>query len=278
MPVVRRDDPAASPNPASKASLEDILRDAACFAAHDEVPTGLAHRALAREIAKQSGQERRSLDRRNPRRTFAIWLGGLSAGTVAGASAAVLILAHLNSSGFQLTPTPTVDSEAAETSASISLASSSSVEIPTAVREHPLPPPRMMTVTPAAMASVKLPEVKPRFAAKAHAEPKVRLPLKPMRVARGKDTLSTRTALSPKEMRHASSSSKEADAPPVTHWKTEPFEETEYQLVTTAYVPSPGSGSYPVRNDHIQLTPVRMRASFETAGVEPAMGPSVAQN
>jgi hypothetical protein len=274
MPVVRRDDPAASPDPAGGASLVDILRDAACFAAHDEVPAGLVHRALAREIAKQSRRERGSSDRRNPRRNFAIWLGGLSAGTVAGASAAVLVLAHLNSGGLQVTPATTVVSEAPEISAPISLASPDDGEVPPAVREHPLPRPRMVSVTPVAMASVKLPRVKPQFTAKSHAEP--RKTLKPLRVARGNRPSLNQTTRSHGGIRHASAPSREPDAPPVTHWKTEPFEETEYQLVTTAYVPSPGSGSYPVRSDHIQLTPVRMRASFETAGTETA-GPSISQ-
>jgi hypothetical protein len=251
--------------------VEDILRDAACFAAHDEVPTGLAHRALAREIALQTRQEFRP-SRPDRKRTMAIWLGGLSAGTVAGASAAVLVLAHLNGNAFQIAPEvvlsePTVP----ETPGALS----GYAALPPAVREQPLPRPRKTAVKPAAvtsiaMTSMQMPSAKYRASAPQIAEPKVQP--RPIRVARVKEQQPIKTARLPRVTPRISSPSGERAAGASSHWKTETFEETEYQLVTTAYVPSPGSGSYPIRNDHIQLTPVRMRTGPEPTGTDSLAG------
>jgi hypothetical protein len=253
MSVVRREKPASPPRPSHLASVEDLLRDAACFASQEEVPAGLAHRALARQIAQQSNAEQPLSERPNRKRGIALWLGGLSAGTLTGASAAVLILAHLNGNILPVTPestalsTPTIlESQFTP----LPLTNALLVE-----HDQPEVKPRKLALETAA---TKLPtaQFKPVSAGRiAHREtPSVR----PSRVKQPSENRTPRTFLAA----HTVTPPEKSDAQPKTAWKTEPFEETEYQLVTTAYVTPPqtiGNSEEPSG----ALTPVQMRIGLE---------------
>ncbi|MES2462488.1 MAG: hypothetical protein V4671_18045 [Armatimonadota bacterium] len=274
MPLTRRENPLPASRQPHSPSLEDVLRDAACFANDEAAPNGLAYRALAQEIAAQN---RRGLPQveQHPvkKRRAALWLGGLSAGTLAGASAALIIVTHLNGSLLSLAPEAAIINESAPTESAPTV--SRVVGLPPVAEATPVSRPQKTTVASASMTAIKRPIVVPRQSSHrlqpiTFAEPKeIRTAA---RTSRPRSRAALRLSHSTPVARHTATPARESVATPVARWKTEPFEDTEYQLVTTAYAPSPGSGNYPSRPDHFQLTPVRMRGSSEPTTMEPMAG------
>lgn len=272
MSVIHRESFADSSHPNRSAVLEDILRDAAYCASEEEVPTGLAYRALARRIAAQAGKKSLPSAHANRKQGVVLWFGGLSAGTLVGASAAILIMAQLNGKDFRASR-ETASLPAPEARLARAQAERTNAALP---EEEAQSRPPLLTV------AASTPHLVDREAFGEVRSSAPRVPeRREMRYSPRGNRPSTlapfRTARSPRAAhRRTYPPVGERTAPPVARWKTETFEETEYQLVTVAYTPTPASGGYQTGNDHIQLTPIRMRTSFNSAD-DPMTGSSLPQ-
>ncbi len=274
MSVIHREPPIDLPHPIRSAALEDILRDAACLATEDEAPQGLAYRALARQIAAQEARKNQPSGRAKRKPIVGLWFRGLSAGTLTGAAAAILAIAYLNGNAFRISPEaallPTLPSQ------EIGTKPVTVDEIPS--RTEGLPGPQR----PIAIAAASL------VTAGKESAPEIRLPA---HLSSERETPSRSAGWNrPREQNllpmprprssvasNTSSPARANAAPPVAQWKTEPFEQTEVQLVTAAYTPEPASGGYASGSDHIQLTPLKMRASFEHSETDLMADPSLPQ-
>lgn len=232
MPVARRENPAHASHSARNVVLEDILRDAACFARDEEVPTGLAHRALVHQIAAQDRNNRLPARVQNKGRSVALWLGGLSASTTAGALAAFLILVRFSAGVSTVSETPALKSLVPEQS--VVRVAKNGVASP--AFHAPVPYTRESSPT---LASPPLPKRRTRIRE-----------ISPRRIARSAPTV-----------RNTAPAAEKSSASAVAPWQTEMVEETAYQLVTTAYVESPES--HKSGSDHDTLTPVQMRIGLE---------------
>ncbi len=268
MSVIHREHPADSPQPVRSAVLEDILRDAACFASEDEAPQGLAYRALARQIATQNADGNLLPVRASRKRSVVLWFGGLSAGTLTGAAAAILAIAHLNGSAFQITPEtaalPMPNVQLNGTKSPVSDAGRTSLKN--------IPSPLQRTVVAAVPTTSRqtVPAPERRLAER-------EISSRTIGGFRRKETAPLAAPRSRSIASHTSSTATASADSAVARWKTEPFEETEYQLVTAAYAPEPASGGYAGGSDHLPLTPLKMQASYDPSESEPMAGPSLPQ-
>ena len=236
MPVMHRGSSAPTPTPTGPPSLEDLLRDAAAFAETEEVPEGLAFRALSRQIAAQDARKRRLPAPAGQRSRVVLWLGGLSAGTLAGASAAVLLMAHVNGNSFRIPPTALpVPVSAASTHEPEKEAETS----PTTPIRHPEIAVAENQKAPVKLAAAKTADCVPTRS-----------------IAREKRSLLD-TRIDDKPCTPRRPAPRESAEPSAAQWKTETVDETAYQLVTTAYVADSESGS------DKKLTPVQMQICLE---------------
>ena len=232
MPVMHRDSSAPTPAPAPTGpqSLEHLLRDSATFTETENAPEGLAYRALSRQIAAQDARERRLPTSAGRKSRVALWLGGLSAGTIAGASAAVLLMAHVSGNGFPVTPealpTPILTASANESGS---------------LRTTPVNRPK------SAVAETEKSALKSAVARTADFVPVHPIAgtgerARPEQTAKGRrGTAGPQAAHRPRETRRPESP--DTTEPATAQWKTETINETAYQLDTTAYVAEAEIGS-----------------------------------
>ena len=250
MPVMHRNSSAPTPAPMGPQSLEDLLRDAATFAETENAPEGLAFRALSRQIAAQNARERCLPGAAGRKSRVVLWLGGLSAGTLAGASAAALLIAHLNGNSFRIPP-ETLPAPIAAASADASQASGA---MPVRRPERAIAGTEKSPVKLAAARTADFVPRRPIAGAGERARPKQitkwerNPPAGPQAVHRPHET---RRPKNP-----------DTTEPAAAQWKTETVDETVYQLVTTAYVADTESGSDSVSGDE-KLMPVQMQICFE---------------
>ncbi|MBC8101171.1 MAG: hypothetical protein H7Z41_01105 [Cytophagales bacterium] len=263
--MIRQDDMLSHPvtGPRSESSLEDLLRDAAAFEADADVSEGLAHRALVRQITAQQERGRRSSkSARRPRGT--VWLGGLSAGTLIGGAVAALALLLVQ--GGPDAPTPkTVQTRMLQGA--------------TRVAPAPEDPVAIVATSETEVARLPMGESPRPVVLQNQSRRAVRTLVQPrqIRFASSRRSESVRRGWSPakppillnsvKPARAASA----ADEPLVAQWRTETVDETEYQLVTTAYVATPQSGDDKTSGtgggNDVVITPVQIRIDLEPTNV-----------